>query len=45
MRKNDLDSPKLLGFLWGQRRYFAPGMAFALSRILAVAPFPIIFKF
>ncbi|MBW3637366.1 MAG: ABC transporter ATP-binding protein/permease, partial [Armatimonadetes bacterium] len=44
MRKSDLTSPTLLGFIASNRRQFGPGMAFAVARIVSVAPFPIIFK-
>ncbi len=43
-RKTDLTSPTLLGFIWANRPIFGPGVAFALARIIAIAPFPIIFK-
>src|SRR5262245_921641 len=44
MDKDKLGSKTLLGFLWSNRRNFAPGLAFALGHILAIASFPIIFK-
>lgn len=44
MRKSDLTAPTLIGFIWFNRNFFGAGMAFALGRIVAVAPFPIIFK-
>jgi ABC-type multidrug transport system fused ATPase/permease subunit len=39
-----LTSKTLIGFFWSNRRNFAPGLAFALGRIVAIASFPIIFK-
>lgn len=44
MRKTELTAPTLLRFIWSNRRHFRSGMSFALARIFAVAPFPIIFK-
>jgi ABC-type multidrug transport system fused ATPase/permease subunit len=34
----------LTRFLWAQRRAFAPGLAFAIGRILTIAPLPLIFR-
>lgn len=45
MIERSLSSPTLLGFIWANRRAFAPGVAIALCRIIAVAPFPVIFKY
>ena len=42
--RTEMSSPTLLGFMWANRRHFTIGMSFALCRIFAVAPFPIIFK-
>jgi ABC-type multidrug transport system fused ATPase/permease subunit len=39
-----LSSRTLIGFLWSNRMNFAPGLAFAMGRIVAIAAFPIIFK-
>src|SRR5207248_1670181 len=36
--------PTLLGFIWSHRRALAPGLAFAVSRILVIAPLPLIFR-
>ncbi len=44
MRKSELTSPTLLGYIWSNRRHFRVGMSFALARIFAVASFPVIFK-
>ena len=44
MRKGELTSSTLLGYIWANRRHFRGGMSFALARIIAVAPFPVIFK-
>ncbi|RYX80686.1 ABC transporter ATP-binding protein [bacterium] len=44
MRKSELTSPTLLGYIWANRRHFRIGMSFALARIISVAAFPIIFK-
>lgn len=46
MRSSGLDaSPQgLVGFLWQNRREFAPGLALAVGRILSIAGFPLIFR-
>jgi ABC-type multidrug transport system fused ATPase/permease subunit len=44
MEHGKLSSKTLIGFLWSNRRNFAPGLAFAMGRIVAIAAFPIIFK-
>ena len=36
--------PTLPRYLWANRRRFAPGVAFAIGRIVVIAPFPLIFK-
>jgi ABC-type multidrug transport system fused ATPase/permease subunit len=40
-----ISSRTLIGFLWSNRRNFAPGLAFAMGRIVAIAAFPLIFKY
>ena len=35
---------KLTQFLWARRRAFAPGLGFAILRILTIAPLPVIFQ-
>src|SRR5438067_12920281 len=42
--RDPLTQPTLLGFIWAHRRALAPGLAFALSRVLVIAPMPLIFR-
>lgn len=43
-RTSSDDKPDLIRFFWSHRRSFAPGLLFALARILSIASFPLIFK-
>lgn len=38
------DSSHLLAFIWSHRRRFAPGLTFAVARILTISPLPLIFR-